>query len=77
MPEEFLRAQPAQVLRVILFRFYNQFDVCRERLRLLRHFNPDVPIYGLYGGPPEDWHDARQSVEDAVAHLHTWSAVDP
>ncbi len=63
--------------RVILFRFYNQFDACRERLRLLRHFNPDVPIYGLYGGPPEHWDDARQSVEDAVVHLHTWSAVDP
>lgn len=63
--------------RVILFRFYNQFDACRERLRILRHFNPGVPIYGLYGGPPEDWDDARQSVEDAVVHLHTWSAVDP
>ncbi len=63
--------------RVILFRFYNRFDACRERLRVLRHFNPDVPIYGLYGGPPEDWDEARQSVEDIVVHLHTWSAVDP
>ena len=63
--------------RIILFRFHDQFDACRERLRLLRHFNPDVPIYGLYGGPREDWDDARRSVEDAVVHLHMWSAVDP
>jgi Coenzyme PQQ synthesis protein D (PqqD) len=62
---------------VILFRFHGQFDVCRERLRLLRHFNPDVPIYGLYGGPPEHWDDARHSVGDAVVHLHMWSAADP
>jgi len=68
---------PAGGRRIILFRFHDQFDACRERLRLLRHFNPDVPIYGLYGGPPEDWDDARRSVEDAVVHLHTWSAVDP
>jgi hypothetical protein len=63
--------------RIILFRFHDQFDVIRERLRLLRHFNPDVPIYGLYGGSHEDWYDARQSVKDAVVHLHMWSAVDP
>jgi hypothetical protein len=36
-----------------------------------------VPIYGLYGGPPEHWDDARHSVGDAVVHLHMWSAVDP
>jgi Coenzyme PQQ synthesis protein D (PqqD) len=63
--------------RIILFRFHDQFDGCRERLRILRHFNPDVPIYGLYGGPSEGWDDARECVEDAVVHLHMWSAVDP
>lgn len=63
--------------RIILYRFHDQFDVCRERLRLLRHFNPDLPIYGLYGGQREDWHDAIQSVKDAVDHLHMWSAADP
>jgi hypothetical protein len=62
--------------RIILFRFHDQFDACRERLRMLRYFNPDVPIYGLYGGPREDWDDARRSVEDALVHLHPWSAVD-
>jgi len=63
--------------RIILFRFHDQFDVCRERIRLLRHFNPDVPVYGLYGGLAEHWDDARRSVEDAVVHLHMWSAADP
>jgi hypothetical protein len=62
--------------RIILFRFHDRFGACRERLRLLRHFNPDVPIYGLYGGPHEYWDDARRSVGDAVVHLHMWSAVD-
>ncbi len=34
----------------ILFRFHKAFDVCAQNLRLLRCMNPDVPIYGLYGG---------------------------
>jgi hypothetical protein len=37
----------------ILFWFYKDFDLCRERLLLLRRLNPETPIYGLYGGPLE------------------------
>jgi hypothetical protein len=38
----------------ILFWFYRDVALCRNRLRLLRRRNPGVPIYGLYGGPPAD-----------------------
>jgi len=38
----------------ILFWFYRDVAVCRNRLRLLRRRNPGVPIYGLYGGPRGD-----------------------
>jgi hypothetical protein len=38
----------------ILFWFYRDVVVCQNRLRLLRHRNPGVPIYGLYGGPRRD-----------------------
>lgn len=37
----------------ILFWFYKDLDLCVERVRLLRSLNPDTPIYGLYGGSPE------------------------
>lgn len=37
----------------VLFWFYRDVAVCRNRLRLLRRQNPELPIYGLYGGPPE------------------------
>ncbi|EKQ68637.1 hypothetical protein OsccyDRAFT_3175 [Leptolyngbyaceae cyanobacterium JSC-12] len=36
----------------ILFWFYKQPNVCKNRLELLRQYNPHVPIYGLYGGDP-------------------------
>jgi hypothetical protein len=34
----------------ILFWCYKDVAVCVDRLRLLRHHNPDLPIYVLYGG---------------------------
>ncbi|MBF2028652.1 MAG: hypothetical protein IGS48_18120 [Oscillatoriales cyanobacterium C42_A2020_001] len=36
----------------ILFWFYKEPEVCKNRLELLRRHNPTVPIYGLYGGDP-------------------------
>lgn len=36
--------------RLILFRFHDKFDICRDRIALIRKFNPDVQVYGLYGG---------------------------
>lgn len=35
----------------ILFWFYKKEDICINRLKLLRKYNPDLEIYGLYGGP--------------------------
>jgi len=37
----------------ILFWFYKNEALCKNRLQLLRRKNPDTPIYGLYGGRPE------------------------
>lgn len=36
----------------ILFWFYKEPEICKNRLELLRQHNPTVPIYGLYGGDP-------------------------
>jgi hypothetical protein len=41
----------------MLFWFYRDLPVCRNRLDVLRRHNPDRPIYGLYGGDPA--HAAR------------------
>lgn len=36
--------------RAILFRYHDYLAVCANRVALLRHFNPDLPIWGMYGG---------------------------
>ena len=37
---------------VILFWCYKEVEICANRLRLLRHYNPATPIYVLFGGEP-------------------------
>ncbi len=36
--------------RIVVFRFHKNATVCRNRLELLRLFNPETELYGLYGG---------------------------
>lgn len=38
----------------VVFWFYKDAVVCENRLRLLRRRNAGLPVYGLYGGPPEE-----------------------
>jgi hypothetical protein len=45
--------------RAILFRFHTLPEVCRDRVILLRRHNPGVPVFGLYGGPPEQRNEFR------------------
>jgi hypothetical protein len=63
--------EPAGILRrrmggtALLFWFYSDLPVCRNRLHLLRRDNPGVRIYGVYGG--EAAHEAR--FRDALTPL--------
>lgn len=34
----------------IIFWFYKNPEVCENRLKLLKKYNPELPIFGLYGG---------------------------
>lgn len=61
---------------LILFRFHEEFELCRERLELLSALNPDVPIYCVYGGPPESFAPARSSVMDLVEDVHLAESHD-
>ncbi|MDR0536296.1 MAG: hypothetical protein LBG65_08145 [Puniceicoccales bacterium] len=51
---------------ILLFRFHSHFPLCRERLRILRHFNPRLSIYALYGGSPQEAEKARQATREFV-----------
>lgn len=41
--------------RIIVFRFHKDPIICKNRIRLLRKYNPDIQIFGLFGGLEKDW----------------------
>ncbi len=57
----------------ILFWFYKELEICVNRLVLLRRQNPDMPIYGLYGGPADR---AGEAVERLGKYLDDFYVYD-
>lgn len=51
--------------RIAIFRFHHQFDLCLDRIALLRRFNSELPIFPLYGGPLEALEAAKQFCHQA------------
>jgi len=59
---------------VILFRFHKDIEQAKERLRTLRYLNPDLPIYGLFGGSSEDFRIAESELHGLLEHV--WYFAD-
>ena len=35
---------------IVIFRYHKDFEVCRNHLELMRKFNPEIEIHGIFGG---------------------------
>lgn len=51
---------------IILFRFHENPEQARERIKMLRHFNPQLPIHVLFGGKKTSVETCKKHVEDLV-----------
>jgi hypothetical protein len=47
----------------ILFWFYKEPEICENRLQLLKKYNPDLKIYGLFGGEKNETDKYKQQLE--------------
>ncbi|MFC1771745.1 hypothetical protein ACFL3A_00145 [Pseudomonadota bacterium] len=56
----------------ILFWFYKEFDICKDRLKCLRESNSDIKIFALYGGPLDKSDMARDSVHMLVDDFYAY-----
>ncbi len=56
--------------RIILFRFHRSPVVCKNRLQLLRLFNPDIKIYGLFGGNEKNFPEMRRKLGKYLEHTY-------
>ena len=59
------------VKRIILFRFHDYFDICENKLLLLQKLNPNIPIYGFYGGTPSKADAAHEKLDVYFEHFYT------
>jgi hypothetical protein len=57
--------------RVILFRFHKKPLVCKNHLVLLKKYNPQVPIYGLYGGSSENFLKVNKFISKEITHIYS------
>jgi hypothetical protein len=71
---------------IIIFRFHKYPAICLNRLKLLRYYNPNIPVYGIFGGDnEEDVAEYQQLFGDYCRHIYTiehktdkwkWSSID-
>jgi hypothetical protein len=62
----------------VLFWFYREPELCANRLRLIRRFNPGCRIFGLYGGDADDAPEFRARLEGLLDDFYAFTAAtDP
>ena len=62
----------------VLFWFYKDISICKNRLEFLRHYNPEACIYGLYGGNEEDFSKFEQELSPFLDDLYPFTKTkDP
>jgi len=60
----------------LLFFFYKDIDVCRNRLQLLKQYNPDSKIFGLYGGPKEEEDMFKEELKAYFDDFYSLAGLD-
>lgn len=61
--------------RIILFRFHDHLSTCLQRLHILRTLNPDIPIYGLFGGSKKEACNIQKSLSNLLTHCFVPPAI--
>lgn len=61
----------------ILFWFYKEPQICKNRLELIKKYNPDVKIYGLYGGGIIEEKDFKQTLAACLDDFYASPITDP
>ena len=61
----------------ILFWCYKRLDLCIDRLVHLRQYNPDAPIYVLFGGEPSDAPEWEKALTPYVDDFYAFDGDPP
>jgi len=58
----------------ILFWFYKEPEICENRLQILKKYNPDLKIFGLYGGEISKAGEYQDKLGNYLDNFYTFTA---
>lgn len=63
--------------RIVLFRFHGNPGIVKNRIKLLKRFNPTIEIYGIYGGYKKDFQKISKFLRNDMNHIYLLSGRSP
>lgn len=55
---------------IVLFRFHKKPLVVKNRIKLLKKYNPEIDIYGLFGGKEEDFPSMKRYLRRDLKNIY-------
>jgi hypothetical protein len=68
--EVYMRKPQPTKKSIIIFRFHKNPHICLNRLEILKFYNPDIPIYGIYGGNEDDFRQFDDLLHEHISGIY-------
>jgi len=62
--------------KIVLFRFHDKFSICKNKLEVIKHYNPGIQIYGLFGGETKNLSRAKRILGGLLDHIYQIPVTD-
>ena len=53
---------------IVLYRYHNNFQLVKERIKLIKLLDPGIEVYGIFGGKKDDYPEASNVLEKELAN---------
>lgn len=63
--------------RAIIFRFYKEVSVCKNRLKILKKYNPSLKIFWIYWWEKTQENLYKKNLSDYLDDFYTLESTDP
>jgi hypothetical protein len=60
---------------IAVFRYHTDVKICSNHLDIFKHFNPQVPIYGIYGGEAADFDFYSSELSQYLTHNYQLASL--
>ncbi len=61
---------------IVIYRYHKDFDLVRERLKLIKYFDPEIRIYGIFGGNSSNFDEATKSLDNLIENNYLVKSED-